>query len=602
MWLALALALGGAQLGCDEPPTVEEPGKDSDQDGVPDSEDCDDSSRLAWRWVQAFPDEDRDGHGAGTLKSYCAGDKPPANTATTADDCAPQDITRWRRVEGLYYTDADRDGTVSATPAGTCLGPDAAAYTLSQGTDCDDADARVWRLLSLYTDGDKDGYAGGAAEPRCIGALLPSGYFETSQDCAPTDPARYQLLSYSYRDADGDGVTVYAPGQVCTSSLLPSGYATTSSGASDCDDTRADRTHTTGLYPDTDGDGVGSGFLEQRCLGAGSTSEPGYAKTPGDCAPDDRTSWARLYYTWRDADGDRAWVSQEGDMCIGSYTLPAGYSASRPAVTTDCDDTNATASVSWTVFPDTDNDGVGAGSSVTLCAGLTRPAGYAATGGDCAPDDGSRWQNLTYQYRDADGDTFTVASSGSLCTSGGGLPAGYTNTAKGNDCDDTSADVYQGLQGYPDEDGDGVGAGTAATFCTSGALPPGQSPQGDDCAPSDARSWQRLSYQYVDADGDGRTVPSSGAVCTGSTLPLPYLTRATGNDCDDADAARFLWRVLYPDKDGDGVGVPPRVVLCLDDGPAPPGYSIYGFDPDDSKPGVTFPPEDPALEVLLLDG
>ncbi|HZI07036.1 MAG TPA: hypothetical protein VEZ71_23650, partial [Archangium sp.] len=134
-----------------------------------------------------------------------------------------------------------------------------------------------------------------------------------------------------------------------------------------------------------------------------------------------------------------------------------------------------------------------------------------------------------------------------------------------------------------------------------GALPAGQSAKGTDCAPTDASRWQSLAFQYVDADGDGRTVPASGQVCTGSTLPAPYATKANGNDCDETNPALFVWRVLYPDKDGDGVGVPPRVVMCLDDGPPPSGYSIYGFDPDDSKPGVTFPPEEPELEVLLLD-
>ncbi len=594
MWLALALALGGVQLGCDEPGVGSN--EDRDKDGVPDSEDCDDTSRLAWRRIEAFRDEDKDGHGSGALQWFCAGNNQPSGTAATADDCAPQDATRWRQVEGTYYTDADRDGVVSAAPAGTCLGPDVSAYTHTPGTDCDDANPQFWRLLSLYADGDRDGYEGGEPVQLCIGTTIPLGHSGASRDCAPTDPARYQWMTYSYRDADADGATIPANGHVCAGSLLPPGYSNSSGSRVDCDDTRADRWETASLYRDTDGDGIGSGLLEARC--ATTPMESGYSAYGTDCAPEDRTLWTMRDYYSRDEDKDGFWKATWAQVCSGS-ALPAGYSTGW-ASPSDCDDTNATAHTSWTVYPDTDNDGVGAGSSVTLCAGTTRPAGYAATSNDCDPEDNARWQNFTYQYRDADADTYTVASSGALCI-GATPPAGYTHAAKGNDCDDARADVYQGLQGYVDEDGDGVGTGTASTFCTAGALPAGQSATGTDCAPTDASSWQSLTFQYVDADGDGRTVPASGQVCTGSTLPAPYATKANGNDCDETNPALFLWRVLYPDKDGDGVGVPPRVVMCLGDGPIPSGYSIYGFDPDDSKPGVAFPPEELELEVLLLD-
>ncbi|WNG61867.1 hypothetical protein F0U59_49530 [Archangium gephyra] len=551
IWLALALALGSAQLGCDEelPPVTSK--QDSDFDGVSD-----------------------------------------------AADCAPQDPARWRTVSGTVYLDGDRDGHISAIQAGNCLGPDSVASAQSPGTDCDDTNASIWRIVELYADKDWDGYGGGTAEPRCIGNAPPAGYSETEQDCAPTDPTRHRLMTYFYRDADGDGASVFGEGQVCAGSMLPDGYSTSVGSGFDCDDTRADLWLGIGLYRDVDGDGVGSGPMELRCLGG--TTEPGYALSSGDCAPEDRTRWTQARYSWRDADGDGAWVAESGELCMAS-TLPPGYSNTWPS-SIDCDDTRASVSVSWTLYPDTDGDGVGAGTSQTLCAGTTRPAGYADTSTDCAPGDGTRWQTLTYQYRDADGDTFTVDSSGSLCHGGTTLPAGYANTANGNDCDDTRADVYQSLQGYPDEDADGVGAGSASTFCTSGTPPTGYSAQGTDCAPSDASRWRSIPFQYVDADGDGRTVPATGSVCTGSTLPPPYATKANGNDCDDANPALFLWRVLYPDRDGDGVGAPPRTVMCLDDGPVPPGYSIYGFDPDDSRPGVWDVPEDPETEVLLLGG
>ncbi|OJH36023.1 hypothetical protein [Cystobacter ferrugineus] len=53
--------------------------------------------------------------------------------------------------------------------------------------------------------------------------------------------------------------------------------------------------------------------------------------------------------------------------------------------------------------------------------------------------------------------------------------------------------------------------------------------------------------------------------------------------CDDTRADVHRPFQAYADRDGDGVGTPPRVVRCLDDGlPPPPGDSIHGFDPDDA--------------------
>ncbi|WNG43833.1 hypothetical protein F0U60_06770 [Archangium minus] len=592
MWLALALALGGIQLGCGE-----DANEDSDRDGVVNSEDCDTTSSLRWRRVQAYDDADRDGHGSGELIWVCAGHNLPSTVAAEAGDCAPTDFKRWRTLEGLYYVDADQDGVGKGPLVTACVGAEVTGYTQSQGEDdCDDANPQVWAVRMLFIDEDKDGAAGGEPVRHCIGATLPPGTSETATDCAPQDASRYTPISYRFRDADGDGATVPEEGTVCSNGKLPTGYRLEPAAQTDCDDTRSSQWQWLDLYPDADGDLVGSEPAEQRC--SGLNPEPGYVRTAGDCAPEDRNRWEMKSYSYRDADGDGAWASSGGQVCSGSF-LPSGYStwASAP---TDCDDTNAAARVTWNVFPDTDHDGVGAGSNETLCAGPTRPYGYSDKGTDCAPEDASRWQGLTYQYRDADGDSFTVAAGGSLCA-GTHLPAGYTNTSRGNDCNDSRADVYQGIQAYADMDGDGVGAGSAESFCTNGASPAGYSLQGTDCAPEDALLWRKLSYKYVDADGDGYTASSTGEVCTGSTLPPPYANTASGNDCDDTDPALYLWRVLYPDNDGDGVGAPPRAVMCLDDGPVPPGYSIYGFDPDDSNPVVSHPAQDPELEVLLFD-
>ncbi|QRK12380.1 hypothetical protein JQX13_21555 [Archangium violaceum] len=595
MWLALALTLGGVQLGCGGDGTGAN--EDADGDGVVNGEDCDSNSALRWKRVQAYDDADKDGYGSGELIWVCAGKDLPSTAAAQAGDCAPQDSKRWRTLEGPYYADTDQDGVGTGPLVTACVGTELTGYTQTPGgNDCDDSNPAVWAERMLFTDEDKDGFGGGEPVRRCVGATLPPGTFEAATDCEPRDASRFKQVSYRFRDADGDGATVPEEGTVCGGNgVLPTGYRLEPAAQTDCDDTRADRWQWLDLYPDVDRDTVGSEPVEQRC--SGSYPEPGYVRTAGDCAPEDRYRSEMQSYSYRDADGDGAWVPSWGQVCSGS-SLPSGY-ATWSSGPTDCDDTNAAARVAWNLFPDTDHDGVGAGSSVALCAGPTRPSGYSDKGTDCAPEDASLWQGLTYQYRDADGDSFTVAAGGSLCV-GASLPAGYTNTSRGNDCDDSRADVYQGFQAYADADGDGVGAGSVESFCTDGALPTGYSLQGSDCAPDDALRWRNLAYAYVDADGDGRTASTTGEVCTGSTLPPPYASTASGNDCDDTNPALYLWRVLYPDNDGDGVGAPPRVVMCHNDGPVPPGYSIYGFDPDDSNPLVSDEAEDPELEAILL--
>ncbi len=88
-------------------------------------------------------------------------------------------------------------------------------------------------------------------------------------------------------------------------------------------------------------------------------------------------------------------------------------------------------------FADADGDGVGAGTIGWIKSPHeTLPSGYSTTNTDCDDNNGSMWQYLTYTFRDADGDGYTVPSSGVVCSSAS-LPSGFTNAANGNDCDDT---------------------------------------------------------------------------------------------------------------------------------------------------------------------
>jgi len=138
-----------------------------------------------------------------------------------------------------------------------------------------------------------------------------------------------------------------------------------------------------------------------------------------------------------------------------------------------------------------------------------------------------------------------------------------------------------------------------SAFCTAGALPAGHVASGTDCAPDDSGRWRMLAHAHVDRDGDGYTARESGQVCGGTTLPDPWRAAASGNDCDDASTALWRWVVLYPDADGDGIGAPPRSVQCLG-ASLPPGFSIQGWDSDDTNPGVQAAPGDEAVFTILF--
>ncbi len=107
-----------------------------------------------------------------------------------------------------------------------------------------------------------------------------------------------------------------------------------------------------------------------------------------------------------------------------------------------------------------------------------------------------------------------------------------------------------------------------------------------------------LAYAGLDEDGDGFTTRTGGNLCTGAALPDPYRANVAGNDCDDADATLWRWTVLYPDSDADGIGAPPREILCLGEA-IPPGYSLQGWDADERDPTVQAAAPD-AVDVLSL--
>ncbi len=157
---------------------------------------------------------------------------------------------------------------------------------------------------------------------------------------------------------------------------------------------------------------------------------------------------------------------------------------------------------------------------------------------DCAPTDATKWQQLSYQSADLDGDGHRVSASGQVC-SGASLPATYSaSTAPANDI---------------------------------------------DCDDASATTWQQLPYSAVDADHDTYFVAASGSVCSGAALSAGYANSAPAKvdvDCADNDAAAWRFTSTWADADGDGIGAGPATISCVGTG-ASAGHSLLGYDPND---------------------
>jgi hypothetical protein len=370
-------------------------------------------------------------------------------------------------------------------------------------------------------------------------------------DCDDNDPAVWQNLAYSFRDADGDQHTVAASGTICTGGTLPPGYSTVA-GEPDCDDADPAVFASVVGFFDGDGDTFGDGPAMPFCT-AGSLPAH-YVARDGDCAPDDATQWVDRPYNFRDADGDGAAIAQTGTVCSGDE-LPAGYFVTAPpGQPLDCDDTNRDVKFALTIFADVDGDLIGAGQGQLACTNGTPPPGFSTSGTDCDDTDPAVFISRVYTAVDFDGDTFTTPAMGTRCTAGTLLPP-YFDTPNGDDCDDTNPSI-----------------------------------------------WAALIYHGIDKDRDGFTLPQTGTVCTGGTLPPPFEASEHGLDCNDEDPSLIRYAVLYHDQDGDGVGAPPRQVLCL--GPANPGGFVPGgYDEDDTDPTVIETDDfDELLDLIVLGG
>jgi hypothetical protein len=227
-----------------------------------------------------------------------------------------------------------------------------------------------------------------------------------------------------------------------------------------------------------------------------------------DCAPEDSTRWRMAPYSFRDADGDGHTAPARGFLCIGD-DYPPGYGLSPSG--DDCDDGDRNVFAAVVAHADLDGDGQGAGPPVTQCTAGKPLPGFSTTSSDCAPDDKTRYQMLSYAHRDADGDGETVPESGTICA-GASLPRGYALSASGSDCNDNDGAVKDLLPLYVDNDGDGRGAGALQQLCVA-QRPSGYSNVGTDCDDADAAAYVTVTAR----ERSSRSAPPA---------PCPRVTRA----------------------------------------------------------------------------
>ena len=143
------------------------------------------------------------------------------------------------------------------------------------------------------------------------------------------------------------------------------------------------------------------------------------------------------------------WYAAEtgGAALASSIVLASGtYYVSQTINTLESDRTPVLITVkpSYPFYVDTDGDGYGSGSSVSICTvnGTTAPTGYSVNNTDCAPTDATKYASYPF-YADTDGDGYGSGSLVSVCAvSSTTAPTGYS--VNNTDCDDTKAAVRPG--------------------------------------------------------------------------------------------------------------------------------------------------------------
>ncbi|MEO6169260.1 MAG: putative metal-binding motif-containing protein, partial [Chitinophagales bacterium] len=473
----------------------------------------------------------------------------------------------------------------------------AASQEVCNGID-DDCDTEIDEVQALYfADEDSDGYGNPNAGMLLSVCSTPAGYVADSSDCVD-DPVSGKtihpgaaevcngldencngaidenVLNIFYEDTDGDlfgnpMLTIVA----CTA---PPGFV---SDNSDCDDSAPafhpgapeicnevddncnssiDEGVQLTFYADEDGDNYGV----ENTTTVGCFNPPGYVSSNGDCN-DDPVTGSTIH-------------PEANEVCNG------------------LDDNCNTAideGVQLVYYADEDQDSYGNPFMSALACSV--PAGYVENPDDCddspvtgaavnpqgieicnAVDDNCNSiidDNLQSTfYADEDGDSYGNSSITAIACS---APPGFTSD--NSDCDDNTVSggmIYPGaiemcnniddncntvidenlqITFYEDADGDTYGDASVTAFACS--VPPGFSPNADDC--DDSPLFGGLIY------------PGAAEVCNGMD-----------DNCDfSIDEGVLL--LFYQDADGDQYGNSTTTTLACS---LPPGFVDNNTDCDDN--------------------
>ena len=238
------------------------PVADSDNDGDPDSTDCNDTNPNINRQAAEICngiDDDCDGYfdegysniDGDNFGDACDSDIDGDGYANGADGCP---LNAALLTPAVFYLDSDGDGYGAADQytAPLCAMP--AGY-VANSTDLCPASAALQAPLPYFVDGDGDGYGAGPAVPLCAPSA-PQGYSPFSSDCNDQNPAINTNVVY-FRDQDSDGYGDPATTQSACLTSPPSGFVANNLDGCPTDPAKIAPGVCGCGIPDTDQDGDG---------------------------------------------------------------------------------------------------------------------------------------------------------------------------------------------------------------------------------------------------------------------------------------------------------------------------------------------------------
>ena len=554
--------------------------------------DCNDNDGAIYQELTVYPDKDGDGYRSSeTGITSCTSTPPAGYTIYTYDkkelDCDDNNAAIWR--SATFYKDDDKDWFLIG-PYTICYGANEpagylASGTNSRGVDCNDNDYILRGSIPALVDADNDGYAASLTPVDvCAGnngnVYVPAGYMLIADnkglDCNDND-ANLQISTTYYKDADADGYPPIGYDSV-SACAAPAGYSSIfnfklyGSIDYDCDDADANAHLGRTVYLDADGDGIpantnplqvcNSGFLP---AGYSDNFMPAVIRNKVTDIDDNDPN---VYYTikiFQDTDGDKypKDINQPVILKVGAsgWNIPSGYIYSAGGMwnTSDCDDNNANIKGGTTYYVDADHDGIGSGTTFTICPAVgSAPYGYSNKTGDCDDSNAGIGNAITW-YFDADNDGSPSANTiygGGCARPNGAKLASELSNPNATDCDDNNPNNFPTNTWYQDLDNDGYSSGITRIFgygCSYTGFKRAFELTGTsgDCNDNNAafNPGAATAIWYQDTDGDGFGNPS--VALTQCPTPAGYV--ANNTDCDDSNNKINPNAVWFKDADNDNL-------------------------------------------------